>query len=29
VSEVAIDCGHFIVEEEPQQAARAMLDFFA
>ena len=29
VSEVAIDCGHFIVEEEPEIAARAMLDFFA
>jgi haloacetate dehalogenase len=29
VSEVAIDCGHFIVEEEPQLAARAMLDFFS
>ena len=28
VSEVAIDCGHFIVEEEPEIAARAMLDFF-
>lgn len=29
VSEVAIDCGHFIVEEEPQLAAQAMLDFFS
>lgn len=29
VSEVAIDCGHFIVEEEPQLAAEAMLEFFA
>ena len=29
VSEVAIDCGHFIVEEEPQRAAKAMADFFA
>ena len=29
VSEIALDCGHFIVEEEPQQAARAMRDFFA
>ena len=29
VSEVAFDCGHFIVEEEPELAARAMLDFFA
>ena len=28
VSEIALDCGHFIVEEEPQQAARAMRDFF-
>ncbi len=28
VSEVAIDCGHFIVEEEPQVAAQAMLEFF-
>jgi len=27
VGEVAVDCGHFIVEEEPQQAARAMLEF--
>lgn len=29
VSEVAIDCGHFIVEEEAQQASRAMLEFFS
>jgi len=29
VSEIALDCGHFIVEEEPQLAARAMRDFFA
>jgi haloacetate dehalogenase len=29
VSEVAIDCGHFIVEEEAPLASRAMLDFFA
>jgi len=29
VSEIALDCGHFVVEEEPQQAARAMRDFFA
>ena len=28
VAEVAVDCGHFIVEEEPRQAARAMLEFF-
>ena len=28
VSEVAIDCGHFVVEEEPEIAARAMLEFF-
>jgi len=29
VREQAFDCGHFIVEEEPGRAARAMLDFFA
>ncbi len=29
VHEAAFDCGHFIVEEEPDLAARAMLDFFA
>lgn len=29
VSGLAIDCGHFIVEEEPQQAAQAMLAFFS
>ena len=29
VSEVAIDCGHFIVEEEPRLAADAMVNFFA
>ena len=29
VSAVAIECGHFIVEEEPRLAADAMVDFFA
>ena len=29
VTEMPIDCGHFIVEEEPQLAARALIDFFA
>jgi haloacetate dehalogenase len=29
VSEVALDCGHFIVEEEPEKAAAALLAFFA
>jgi haloacetate dehalogenase len=28
VTEKPIDCGHFIVEEEPQQAANALLEFF-
>ncbi len=28
VSEKPIDCGHFIVEEEPQLAAKALVDFF-
>lgn len=28
VSEISLDCGHFIVEEAPQPAARAMIDFF-
>ena len=28
VTEMPIDCGHFIVEEEPQLAARALIDFF-
>jgi len=28
VREVALDCGHFIVEEEPRQAVTAMTDFF-
>jgi haloacetate dehalogenase len=28
VSEVALDCGHFIVEEEPEKAAAALLGFF-
>lgn len=28
VVEVAVDCGHFIVEEEPEHALRAMRDFF-
>jgi hypothetical protein len=29
VTEIAIDCGHFIVEEEPRLGARALLNFFA
>ena len=29
VTEIAIDCGHFIVEEEPRLAANALVDFFA
>jgi len=29
VTEVAIDCGHFIVEEEPRLGTNALLDFFA
>jgi haloacetate dehalogenase len=29
VSAVAIECGHFIVEEEPRLAADAMVNFFA
>jgi haloacetate dehalogenase len=29
VTEIAIDCGHFIVEEEPRLAASALVDFFA
>ena len=29
VTGIAIDCGHFIVEEEPRLAADAMVDFFA
>lgn len=29
VSEVALDCGHFVVEEEPEKAAAALGDFFA
>lgn len=28
VAEAPIDCGHFIVEEEPQLAANAMVEFF-
>jgi len=29
VTEIAIDCGHFIVEEEPRLGASALVDFFA
>ncbi|KZD08399.1 alpha/beta hydrolase [Oceanibaculum pacificum] len=29
VSEVALDCGHFVVEEEPEKAAAALGEFFA
>jgi len=29
VTEIPIDCGHFIVEEEPHLAAKALIDFFA
>ena len=29
VTEMPIDCGHFIVEEEPNLAAQALIDFFA
>jgi len=29
VAEIAIDCGHFIVEEEPRLTASALVDFFA
>ena len=29
VTEMPIDCGHFIVEEEPQLAAQALIEFFA
>ena len=29
VTEIPIDCGHFIVEEEPHLAAQALIDFFA
>ena len=29
VTEIAIDCGHFIVEEEPRLAANALADFLA
>jgi haloacetate dehalogenase len=29
VTEIAIDCGHFIVEEEPRLTASALVDFFA
>ncbi|MEX0808476.1 MAG: alpha/beta hydrolase [Dongiaceae bacterium] len=28
VREIALDCGHFIVEEEPEKAAAALLAFF-
>lgn len=28
VEEIALDCGHFIVEEEPQAALEALLEFF-
>jgi haloacetate dehalogenase len=28
VEEVALDCGHFIAEEEPQACADALIDFF-
>jgi haloacetate dehalogenase len=28
VSDIALDCGHFIVEEEPQACAAAMVDLF-
>ena len=28
VSEVALECGHFVVEEEPEQATAALLSFF-
>ena len=29
VTEIAIDCGHFIVEEEPRLTASALVDYFA
>jgi len=29
VSEVAIDCGHFVVEEEPERALSTLREFFA
>ncbi|MBU0726539.1 MAG: alpha/beta hydrolase [Alphaproteobacteria bacterium] len=29
VREVALDCGHFVVEEEPEPAAAALAEFFA
>jgi haloacetate dehalogenase len=29
VSEVALDCGHFVPEEEPERTAAALRDFFA
>jgi haloacetate dehalogenase len=28
VSEVALDCGHFVAEEQPQACADALTDFF-
>jgi haloacetate dehalogenase len=28
VRDVPLDCGHFVVEEEPEAAARALIDFF-
>ncbi|MGI9334927.1 MAG: alpha/beta fold hydrolase [Gammaproteobacteria bacterium] len=29
VREVALDCGHFVLEEEPEAAAAALIEFFA
>jgi haloacetate dehalogenase len=28
-TEVALDCGHFVVEEQPTVAAKALQEFFA
>ena len=28
VEEVALDCGHFLAEERPEECAEAMLGFF-